>query len=219
MSKTHIKCLPKHGQKVLSSLKGIIHKNHFILAGGTALALQLGHRISVDLDFFTQNEFSTESILQEMQKFRLNPQLLQEERGALTTLIEGVKVSMFHYPYPFIDKIVNLKGVLIAGILDIASMKIIAISQRGAKRDFIDLYFILQNIPFWKIAQNMIERYGANRINPVLIGKSLVYFRDAENDPEPQYCGKAMPKWEVIKRFFIKNVQQMVIDLQKAKEE
>ena len=64
----------------------------------------------------------------------------------------------------------------------------------------------------------MIERYGANRINPVLIGKSLVYFRDAENDPEPQYCRKAMPKWEVIKRFFIKNVRQMVIDLQKAKE-
>lgn len=214
----HIKCLPKHGQKVLSSLKGIILKNHFILAGGTALALQLGHRISVDLDFFTQSEFSTESILQEVQNLRLDPQLLQEERGTLTTLIEGVKVSMFYYPYPFIEKIVNIKGVPIAGILDIASMKIIAISQRGAKRNFIDLYFILQNIPFWKIAQNMIERYGANRINPVLIGKSLVYFRDAENDPEPQYCRKAMPKWEVIKRFFIKNVRQMVIDLQKAKE-
>ncbi|MEW5814377.1 MAG: nucleotidyl transferase AbiEii/AbiGii toxin family protein [Spirochaetota bacterium] len=53
----YIKCLPKHGQKVLNSLKRIIHNNHFVLAGGTALALQLAHRISGDLDFFTQNEF------------------------------------------------------------------------------------------------------------------------------------------------------------------
>jgi hypothetical protein len=202
----------------LSSLKGIILKNRFVLAGGTALALQLGHRLSIDLDFFTQSEFSTESILQEIQKLRLNPQVLQEERGALTTIIEGAKVSMFHYPYAFIDKIVNIKGAPVAGILDIASMKIIAISQRGAKRDFIDLYFILQDTPFWKIAQNMIERYGANRINPVLIGKSLVYFRDAENEPEPQYRRKEKPKWEAIKKFFIKNIQQMVIDLQKARE-
>ena len=57
VSKMHIKCLPKHGQKVLSSLKGIILKNHFILAGGTALALQLGHRISVDLDFYSKRVF------------------------------------------------------------------------------------------------------------------------------------------------------------------
>ncbi|MBI5043037.1 MAG: nucleotidyl transferase AbiEii/AbiGii toxin family protein [Nitrospirae bacterium] len=181
------------------------------------MALQLGHRLSVDLDFFTQSEFSTELILQEMQKLRLSPQVLREERGTLTTIIKGAKVSMFHYPYPFIDKTVSIKGVPIAGILDIASMKIIAISQRGAKRDFIDLYFILQDMPFWKIAKNMIERYGSNRINPVLIGKSLVYFRDAENDPEPLHCKEKMPKWDIIKKFFIKNIQQMVIDLQKTK--
>ncbi|MEW5814376.1 MAG: hypothetical protein AB1798_03135 [Spirochaetota bacterium] len=65
----------------------------------------------------------------------------------------------------------------------------------------------------------MIERYGANRINPVLIGKSLVYFSDAENEPEPLHCKEKIPNWDAMKKFFIKNVQQMVIDLQKAKEE
>jgi len=216
--KMHIECLPPKGRQVLKRLAGILSERHFILGGGTALALQLGHRVSVDLDFFTQSEFSTDALFRQLKGAGFNPQVLQEEEGTLTVIIDDVKVSMFHYPYPFMDAQFKAEGVLTAGILDIASMKVIAISQRGAKRDFVDLYFILQDTPFWKIADNMIKRFGSERINPVHIGKSLVYFDDAEADPEPQYLLKAPPKWESIKKFFKKNVQQVVIDLQKAKE-
>ena len=80
-------------------------------------------------------------------------------------------------------------------------MKIMAIAQRGAKRDFVDLYFILKDIPFRKIAENMAQRYDADRINPVNIGKAIVYFNDADIDPEPQYCGKEKPVWDSIKSF------------------
>ncbi|MBI3398168.1 MAG: nucleotidyl transferase AbiEii/AbiGii toxin family protein [Deltaproteobacteria bacterium] len=209
-------CLLLQGQKLLGSLKGIANKYKFTLAGGTALSLQIGHRISVDFDFFSEKQFSTDTLYREFQKAGLKPIVQQETEGALTAMVNEVKVSMFHYPYPFLDKKLHWKGVDIAGIIDIAAMKVMAIAQRGAKRDFVDLYFILKDIPFRKIAENMAQRYGADRFNPVNIGKAIVYFSDADIDPDLQYCGKERPDWKNIKKFFVKNVRQMVIDMQEA---
>lgn len=197
-------------------IKEIVHKHNFILAGGTALALQIGHRISVDLDFFSERQFSTDALYRGLQKAGLKPVVQQETEGTLTAMVNEVKVSMLHYPYIFLDKKLSWKGIDIAGMIDIAAMKVMAITQRGAKRDFVDLYFILQDAPFRKIAENMIKRYGADRLNPVNIGKAIVYFSDADIDPDPQYCGKEKPDWNSIKKFFVKNVRQMVMDMQEA---
>jgi hypothetical protein len=87
--------------------------------------------------------------------------------------------------------------------------------QRGAKRDYVDLYWILQDVPFSKIAENMISRYGANRVNPLVIGKALVFFQDADSDPDPKYLGKRTA-WEKIKKYLTDHVQQFVLDIQKA---
>ncbi|MBI5047920.1 MAG: nucleotidyl transferase AbiEii/AbiGii toxin family protein [Deltaproteobacteria bacterium] len=212
----HTECLLPQGQKLLGVLKGITHKYNFVLAGGTALALQIGHRISVDLDFFSEKSFSTDALYREFQKAGLKPIIQQETEGALTAMVNEVKVSMLHYPYPFLDKRLLWKGIDIAGIIDIAAMKIMAITQRGAKRGFIDLYFILKDTPFRKIAENMIQRYGADRLNPVNIGKAIIYFTDADIDPDPQYCGREKPEWKGIKKFFVKNVRQMVMDMQEG---
>jgi len=213
----HIECLPPEGQKLLGRFKEIAAENHLVLAGGTALALQLGHRISVDLGFFTGDDFSTESLIQEINKLKLSCQILQEGAGTLTCIVNGVKVSVLRYPYPFIETAGRVKGIPVAGILDIAAMKVIAITQRGAKRDFVDLYFIMQNVPFWKVAANMMNRFGAERITPLLIGKALVFFDDAEADPEPQYL-RDKTDWKDIKKFFRKNVKQVVLDLESAKD-
>ena len=120
------------------------------------------------------------------------------------------------YDYPFTDKLTSYKGIKIAGLLDIAAMKIIAVSQRGTKRDFVDLYFILQDIPFHKMAGHIIKRFGQERINPVHIGKSLVYFTDADSNPEPQYLKGKDVKWDKIKKFFKSHVRQIVFDLDAA---
>jgi len=213
----HIECLPPDGQKLLRRFKDIASDKHLVLAGGTALALQLGHMISVDLDFFTGDDFSTESLIQEINKFKLSCQILQEGAGTLTCIVNGVKVSVLRYPYPFMEKAGRVKGIPVAGILDIAAMKVIAITQRGAKRDFVDLYFIMQETPFWKVAANMMKRFGVERLTPLLIGKALVFFDDAEVDPEPQYL-RGKPDWKDIKKFFRKNVKQVVLDLESAKD-
>lgn len=213
----HYRCLPQNTQGLLKKLDKIASAHDLVLAGETGLALQIGHRISVDLDYFTQKEFSTEKVFQELKKLDLNPTIQEESEGSITVLAEGSKLSIFHYPYPFIEKYKHADGSPVAGIIDIASMKVIAISQRGAKRDFFDLYFILQTTPFWKIAENMMKRFGQERINPLHIGKSLVFFSDAEEDPDPNFTGQNNPAWNTVKKFFRKNVQQMVLDLEKAK--
>lgn len=214
----HLECLPGNGLKVLGKLKNLLKTSGFVLAGGTALALSIGHRLSEDLDLFTKKRFSTERLFREMQKLGLGPVVQQEEKGTLVTFAGGTKVSMMQYDYPFLEKTERINGVPVAGVIDIGSMKTVAISQRGARRNFVDLYFILEQVPFRKVAENMINRFGTDRINPVHIGKSLVYFADADVDPDPRYCGKVKPDWKSIKAFYKKNVQQMVIDMHKAKE-
>lgn len=215
----HKECFPEEGWKVLSSLKDLFRKYGLKIAGGTALALHLGHRISRDLDMFTNVEFNVESLISWIRKSGCTFRIISEGEGHLTVDIRGIKVSFFKYDYPFIEKPAIYRGVQIAGIRDIAAMKIIAISQRGTKRDFIDMYFILQDLPFHKISSHMVKRFGKERINPVHIGKSLVYFSDAESDPEPEYVRGREVGWDKVKKFFKNHVKQFVLDLATAVKE
>jgi hypothetical protein len=183
------------------------------LAGGTALALQLGHRISHDLDFFTPEDFNIDIAIAAIRKTGLPYRVTSEGKGTLNTEIDGIKVSLLRFDHPFLEKPLLVDGIPIAGILDIAAMKVIAISQRGLKRDFVDLYFILQEKPFHRIAEHMVKRFGPERVPPLHIGKSLVYFADADGNPEPAYIkGKAV-NWVDIKTFLQQHVKQFVLDL------
>lgn len=212
----HRECLPEPGWKVLENLKEILIKHKAVLAGGTALALQIGHRISYDLDFFSNQDFQTESLISDIRKSGVPFQVISEEEGTLIAEVGGVKVSLFKYEYAFLEKTIPFQAIELAGIMDIASMKVIAISQRGTKRDFVDLYVILQEMPFHRIADHMIRRFGKERINPVHIGKSLVYFSDADSDPEPAYLKGKEIDWERIKKFFRGHVKQCVLDLERS---
>jgi hypothetical protein len=217
--KVHKECFPEEGWKVLRSLKDLFRKYNLKIAGGTALALHLGHRISRDLDMFTDVEFKVESLISGIRKTGYSFRIISEGEGYLTADVGGIKISFFKYDYPFVEKPVIYRGVLIAGIHDIAAMKIIAISQKGTKRDFIDLYFVLQDIPFHKLSCHMVKRFGKERINPVHIGKSLVYFLDANSDPEPEYVRGREVSWDKVKKFFKSHVKQFVLDLATAVKE
>jgi hypothetical protein len=211
-------CVDRRVIRLLQKLKAVQEKHEFIMAGGTALALQIGHRVSVDIDLFTPRRFSTQTLFQEVERLKLRPLVQQESEGTLTVLLNGVQTSFLHYPYPFVQDIVHQDGIALAGVLDIAAMKVMAANQRGARRDFVDLYFILKDVPFRKVATTLVRRYGAHRINPINIGKSLIYFTDAETDPEPRFCGKLRPRWPEVKKFFKDNIRQMVLDLQSSVE-
>jgi hypothetical protein len=214
----HKECVPQEGWKVIRELKALLKRYDAILAGGTALALQIGHRVSLDLDFFTCRAMTVETIIAAMRRSARSFRIMSEGHDHITASVEGVKLSLFRYEYPFLEKTRRLEGLHIAGILDIAAMKLIAISQRGTKRDFIDLYFIMQGVPFHRIAAHSVHRFGKERISPVHIGKSLVYFTDAESHPDPAFLKGREVEWATVKKFFRQHVKQMVLDLHTAVE-
>jgi len=178
------------------------------LAGGTACALQLGHRISVGLDFFTPKEFDTKELiysLKKIGKFKLEKQ----SWGTILGTLEGIKFNLFVYKYPVLFPFKSIFDVNILDLRDIAAMKIDAISTRGIKRDFIDLYFICQKgISLSKILSFYNRKYGALASNIIHIQKSLVYFIDAEATAMPKMLKKI--NWDDVKKYFEDEVKRLV---------
>lgn len=178
------------------------------LAGGTACALQIGHRISVDLDFFTPKEFNAKELtrsLKNIGKFKLD----RQSWGTILGVLEKVKFSVFVYKYPVLFPFKSLFGINILDLRDIAAMKVDAISTRGIKRDFIDLYFICQKgISLNEILSVYDRKYGTLASNIVHIQKSLVYFVDAEVTTMPKMLKKV--DWENVKKYFEYEVRKLV---------
>jgi len=189
----------------------ILGKSHLMnnayLAGGTACALQIGHRISVDLDFFTPREFDAKELtrsLKNIGKFKLE----KRSWGTILGVLEEVKFSIFVYKYPALFPVKALFDINILDLRDIAAMKVDAISTRGIKRDFIDLYFICQKgISLNEILAFYDRKYGTLASNIVHIQKSLVYFVDAEASIMPKMLKKVA--WENVKKYFEYKVRKL----------
>lgn len=179
----------------------------FYLAGGTGCALQLGHRLSYDLDFFISTDFDTSKIRADMEKagkFSLE----QNSPNTLLGEFNNVKISFFTYKYPLMFSIKEFTGVKIADLVDIGCMKLDAIGSRGIKRDFIDLYFICKDKA--NMLCDLIRYYSRkyNIKNTVHIIKSLTYFEDAEDQAMPKMLKPC--NWNDVKRFFEKEVIKLV---------
>ena len=169
----------------------------FYLAGGTALALQLGHRKSVDLDFFSGNFTKRDIILQQLHG--LNPNITHEAPGTIDCLIDDVKVSFLEYNYPLLEDLGEFEYVKVASVSDIACMKLSATSSRGSKKDFVDLYIILQKFSLEDLFLQFEKKFIGVSYQKLVLLKSLTYFSDAENEPDPDYTKDL--SWEEIKRF------------------
>jgi hypothetical protein len=214
-----------HPEAMTSEVKALVPRlvpaaarHHFILAGGTSLALRLGHRLSVDLDFFSEEEVLPDLLVGELRAAHLSPEVMQLASGTLSVVMEDVRVSLVHCPYPFVDAPQPYEGLRVASVLDVAAMKLIAIAQRSAKRDFVDLYVILRQIPFSTVAARAVQRYGAGFIEPVVVGKGLTWFEDADQEPDPGYLGPPSA-WSDVKAFFASSFRQFVLDLDAVTED
>lgn len=172
----------------------------FYLAGGTSLALQLGHRLSADLDFFSERRFDDRVLrrgLATIGDFTLER---RDELSVLGTL-NNVKVSFLTYEYQLLRPTIPFAGLQIADLDDIACMKLDAIASRGTKRDFVDLYFILRTGPSLASLLRLFEtKYRAVRFNPVHMKKSLTHFQDADHEPMPKMLVPV--DWRTIRSFF-----------------
>jgi hypothetical protein len=136
----------------------------------------------------------------------------QQERGMLNATLEGTQVGFFVCPYPLLEDLHTLQDVQVAGLRDLALMKLISISQRGAKRDFVDLYQVCQSAYCLDdLLPRLPQKYARVSYPPYQILRALVYFEDAEPDPMPKML--ITLEWADVKRFFESEVQRLMRDL------
>jgi hypothetical protein len=175
----------------------------FYLAGGTALAVQLGHRESIDLDWFCQTNFFNQEIKAKLSKLG-NFQVVGESEGTINGLVDNVRVSFLRYQYKSLFPLVDFEKIKMADERDIAAMKIDAISSRGSKKDFIDIFFLLKKYSLEEIIGFFEKKYANINYNKLHILKSLVYFEEADNEPMPIMIQDI--SWEKVK----KDIQEKV---------
>ena len=194
--------LSDHAQKTLALLgkSGLV--NQAYLAGGSALALHFGHRYSFDFDFFSPDEFDPIKLSSELKK--LGKFKTTTAKGiSLIGEFNTVKISYFQYNYPLIGKKTEFLNVYIASIMDIAAMKIVAIMDRGTKKDFVDLFELnKQGFDTDKVFEFYDKKYHVLKENKYSIIRSLQYFDDAENSEMPEMIRPIT--WEEVKDFFAK---------------
>ncbi|MGQ0594718.1 MAG: nucleotidyl transferase AbiEii/AbiGii toxin family protein [Gammaproteobacteria bacterium] len=172
----------------------------FTLAGETALALQLGHRISVDFDWFCPEDILSLRLGERFAALGLELTPIQDTAHTFECLLAGVRCSFFSFRPRFERASVSLHGKPLAAIRDIAAMRLVAISQRGARKDFYDLFEVLRDRSLADIARRLRAMYTDPAPNPVHIAKSLVYFADAEDEPEPRMLNGV--QWLEVKAYF-----------------
>lgn len=200
--------ITKKTKYVLEVLNNSGITKDFYLVKGTALALQIGHRLSIDLDWFSPNFKYNPNFrrkLSELGNLVINEELEDTFDGSL----DGVRISFFNYPYPLIGPTIQyMSNVRLASKEDIAVMKLEAIAGRGSYKDFIDIYFLLQYFTLEEIFKKLEEKFKGLDYNKMHLIKSLNYFDDVKKGEMPQMIKDI--NWEEIKKEIRKATRQMV---------
>lgn len=181
-------------QPLLSSMR---------LVGGTSLALQYGHRRSVDLDFFGTTTEDIEELTEMMRTCAKHVVRGNCTKRIKVYSLDGVKVDVVNYDYPWIDKPVFEKNLRLASPKDIAAMKVNAVMGRGTKKDFVDVYFLLKHYSFDELMQFYLQKYTDGSEYRALL--SMVYFADADQQPMPVMLQSA--NWNEIKAEITRQVE------------
>lgn len=201
-------------RNILARLSPQEFMDRFYLAGGTGLALQIGHRISEDLDLFSGEDpldaasrgVILRSLTREFGAENISVQM--EKEGTLDVVLESSSVSLFHYPYRLVSPLLSLEiGVKVAALEDIGLMKLAAIIGRGTKRDFVDLYFLTQEVSLDRMLGLAATKYPQVHDFPLQAMKALVYFEDADPDPPLELIRPV--RWAEVKTHFEKEVARL----------
>jgi hypothetical protein len=190
------------------------------LAGGTALALILGHRKSIDFDWFSPFNFDSAELIRKisnLKPFEVN----EASKGTVHGILNGVRVTWLYYPNPLLDHLItspDMPHLELASLKDIGVMKLAALSQRGSAKDFVDLFRIQQEgLELEYLISLMPAKFPEARINYYHIIKSLSYFDDAEQEPLPKM--QAPFNWQKLKDFFLEEQIKLLKKIEQFGEE
>lgn len=177
----------------------------FNLVGGTSLALQIGHRFSVDIDMFGNDEIDEIEFVEELSNFGAVT-ILKKSKNIIVFSVDGIKVDFVNYKYPLLDKLIIVDGIRMVSSKDISAMKLNAIAGRGSKKDFINLCFLLQ-----KYSLNEMILFYTNKYidgSEFMVLKSLTFFDNAENEEMPIMFENI--NWDEIKKSVLHAEQNLI---------
>ena len=200
----HLETIEPKTLELLRKLQSLSIFEHSRLVGGTALALQLGHRKSIDLDMFGTIDASPEEI-QDACKEAGEIEISKKSKKINIYWVDGIKVDCVNYPFEWLDDCQIIDGIRLASVNDIAAMKISAIINRGTKKDFIDIYFLLKELSLNHILDLYDQKYPDG--SRFIAMKSLTYFEDAESDPMPYIFSDIT--WDEVKVSIIDEVRKL----------
>jgi len=191
---------------LLIELMGKSYLQGFNLVGGTALSLQIGHRKSIDLDMFATEPFDTNELKSKLEDDFPVFQVILESQNTLITNINDIKVDFIRFKYGFTYPIRYEDPIRLANVKDIASMKLDAITGRGKKKDFFDLFFLLKRYSLSELLSLYQEKYQHSTIFHVV--KSITYFEEAEVEPDPIILDKKV-NWMKVKKMLTEEVNKL----------
>ncbi len=174
------------------------------LVGGTSLALQLGHRNSIDIDLFGKINLDKDLIIKELKKIG-NVKTIHFTENINIFTVNKIKVDIVNYEYPWLENDIIEDDIKMAGLKDIAAMKLSAITGRGTMKDFIDIYFLLKHFSLKEVISFYEQKYNDGSVFLVL--KSLAYFDDADEDVMPKMFDTI--SWHKVKETIKKNIRKL----------
>ena len=201
----HLVTIEPNTLGLLKILMARPYLDKFFLVGGTALALQMGHRKSIDLDLFTLEDFDQDFLLKQLQE-EFNVDVRVQSPSIFITEINNIKVDFVRHRYPLQYPLHLIEGVRMPDIKDIAPMKLDAVTKRGSKKDFYDIYYLLQQMALPELLDLYNNKFKLSTMFHIV--KSLTYFDDAEIDSQPFIFDKKIT-WLKVK----KSIQKAVLDL------
>ena len=193
--------------KLLELLKKIMSSdifNGFNLVGGTSLALQLGHRISVDIDMFGNADINEIEFVSQLSKFG-NVTIIKKSKSIIIFSINGIKVDFVSYNYPLLEDLIVFDNIRLVSDKDVAAMKLNAIAGRGSRKDFIDLYFLMKIYTLREMLSFYNQKYSDG--SEFMVIKSLSYFDDAEKEEMPIML--LIESWETMKNSILKEAKNL----------
>lgn len=193
----------------LSMRLGFLKDFCFYLSGGTGLALQIGHRKSYDMDFFTSKDFIPDELCTIIKLNNLTIEGVMESHKTLYCVLEGVRTSFILFNEPLLFPLKKWNTLYFVDWRDIIVEKLRIIADRGQKKDFYDFYFGVQKMGINKIVELIYKKYG-KRLNYFHLLKGLTYFKDADKNPEPLLIDKSV-QWNEIKGFFFNKIKDFEI--------
>lgn len=195
--------LEPHTLGLLNDMMVLDSLASFCLVGETALALQFGHRLSVDLDLFTTEPFDQELVLADLRDYIGGVVIDNRNKIGMRLTIQGVKVDTVTYRYPLIRPTASLDGIRMFAVEDIAAMKLAAVTNREMKKDFYDIYTLIDHFGFAKLCEWYQQKFPDTSLFMMI--KSATYFDDADRSETPVLFNRK-ESWEAAKAFILREV-------------